>query len=54
MFQSRNRETSDFNNANVVVSGVIFSGFQSRNRETFDSNWAHLGTSLKLSVVSIS
>ena len=37
MFQSRNRETFDFNFANALGAGVIHL-FQSRNRETFDFN----------------
>ena len=37
LFQSRNRETFDFNKAMFMSIGD-FTPFQSRNRETFDFN----------------
>ena len=38
MFQSRNRETFDFNTRKQYAINQTLEGFQSRNRETFDFN----------------
>ena len=42
MFQSRNRETSDFNLGKILGVERSDRGFQSRNRETSDFNFVLL------------
>ena len=41
-FQSRNRETFDFNAAQAAFAAFLIALFQSRNRETFDFNESKL------------
>ena len=54
MFQSRNRETFDFNSVFYTHCPPFFVPFQSRNRETFDFNSGMFGIALKSSLFHVS